>query len=91
MLSIVILVHLSSLEIVFNLGLGVQGSFPESLLVRFRTQRHNEDIPGLKVCILQCQNSLLIKKNVKLSIKTLIIYACDKQTEQNSAVLNSFA
>ena len=53
MLSVVILVHLGSLEIVLNLGLGVQGSFPESLLVRFGAQRHNEDIPGLKVRILQ--------------------------------------
>lgn len=71
MVSVVVLVHLGSLEIVFDLGLSVQGSLPETLLVTFGAQWHDKDIPRLKICILQRQNSLGMKF-IKLNLKILL-------------------
>lgn len=71
MVSVVVLVHLGSLEIVLNLGLCVQGSLPETLLVTLGTEWHDKDIPRLKICILQRQNSLGMKF-IKLNLNILL-------------------
>lgn len=71
MVSVVVLVHLRSLEIVLDLGLCVQGSLPETLLVTLGTEWHDKDIPRLKICILQRQNSLGMKF-IKLNLNILL-------------------
>lgn len=71
MVSVVVLVHLGSLEIVLDLGLCVQSSLPETLLVTLGTEWHDKDIPRLKICILQRQNSLGMKF-IKLNLNILL-------------------
>lgn len=71
MVSVVVLVHLGSLKIVLDLGLCVQGSLPETLLVTLGTEWHDKDIPRLKICILQRQNSLGMKF-IKLNLNILL-------------------
>lgn len=71
MVSVIVLVHLGSLEIVLDLGLGVQGSLPETLLMTLRTQWHDQDVPRLKIRVLQRQDSLEMKF-IKIRLNILL-------------------